>query len=149
MDDEQHRGIAFISDGGPELLMLPRGNQIFPLSPSSAEFDFVEMMKRQARDITSAFEITPQMFGDLSSSLSGNLDALRDTFLRKKYADMFKVEYGTSTSTDAWTFTMKTYNVIRWLDHLGKAYHLPSRKLRKCQMRRRLKRMQRDRKRYR
>lgn len=41
----------------------------------------------------------------------------------------------------------KMYNTIRYLVHLSK-YPLPSRKLRKCHLRKRAKRLKRDRRRY-
>lgn len=42
----------------------------------------------------------------------------------------------------------KTYNMIRYYAHLGKLRPLPARKLRKCYLRKRMKRMQRARRRY-
>lgn len=50
-----------------------------------------------------------------------------------------KAEYRTSVgvSTDAWSWaiTTRTYNWLRYIDHIRRTCPLPARKLRKCQMR--------------
>lgn len=59
------------------------------------------------------------------------------------------ITYTASTSADSsWRSAATVYGRVRWLIHLRKLCPLPARKLRKCQIRKRTKRLQRDRRRY-
>ena len=84
------------------------------------ELEWMKAQEQNARDIARAFEIPPQIVLSLSES----------------EPDPF------------YLMAPRTYNMIRWLYHLAKAHHLPRRKLRKCHLRKRTRRMQRERKRY-
>lgn len=59
-----------------------------------------------------------------------------------------KAEYGSSTDAYSWTISTETYQVIRWLHHLGKLRPLPARKLRKCHLRKIQRFLKRERRRY-
>lgn len=65
----------------------------------------------------------------------------------QQLVDAPQVTYAASTNGDSWRIIVKVYDRVRWLQHLEKC-PLPSRKLRKCHLCKRLKRLQRDKKRY-
>ncbi len=78
---------------------------LLPMSPSDLEW--LKQREQYARDITTAFDLEV-----------GNIRLIQE--LKSTY------------STDAsWYFAMETYNQVRYLSQV----HTPSRKLRKCQMR--------------
>jgi hypothetical protein len=47
-----------------------------------------------------------------------------------------------------WRMRPKRYNQLRWLSHCAKVYHDAPRKLRKCEMRKLVRRRKSERKRY-
>ena len=90
---------------------------------SFPELEVLEWLKQDARSIASAFNISPQLIGDVRA---------------RSILDMqYELTLVTSASTDAysWQITKKTYNTSLYFSHVGRCRPLPRRKLRKCHLR--------------
>ena len=109
------------------------------------EHEWIKAQEQNARDIAAAFKISPLMLGNLSQPPMGNLGSREITpSMVLSLADALK-----RSEPDPFSLIApRTYNMIYWFHHISKAYRLPARKLRKCHLRKRTRRMQRERKRY-
>lgn len=84
---------------------------------------------------------------DLGSSLWNGTQSTGEMKLATD--DIYRIMYDLKVQPEPMILMApRMHDMICWLCHLAKAHHLPRRKLRKCHLRKRTRRMQRERKRY-
>lgn len=111
------------------------------------ELEWMRMQEQNARDIITAFKISPPMLGNLSQPPMGNLGSREITpGMVLSLANTLK--QAESEPDPFFLMAPRTCTMIYWFHHISKAYRLPVRKLRKCHLRKRTRRLQRERKRY-
>lgn len=107
-----------------------------PPTISIPEQEWLEAMRQSAYQIVDAFNIPPVIAGETS----GNARAMDVVSLVN--------DLKAGQETPLWLCAVKTYSSIRYYAHLAKAYPHPTRKLRKCHIRKRYLQMRRERRRY-
>jgi hypothetical protein len=101
-----------------------------PLAISSfPELEALKMLKQNA-----AFNIPSQIMGDVRARTALDMQ--------------YELACAVSTNTDSWYITTKTYNRLLYYSHLNRCRPLPRRKLRKCHLRKAMRFLKQERRRY-
>lgn len=141
------QGTAYVHEYDPsrELLFFPEGSSIVPNANKMNWEPFTFSIPEQEWEDTSGSQLNLEDFmrQHITSEVgdpSGNARA-RDV---AALVSSLKAEQ----ETPLWFCSVSRYNLLRYYAHLAKAYPHPTRKLRKCHMRKRYLQMRRERRRF-